>query len=307
MLTSPPRLRRLRRASVIAAVAAVAIAQAWPARGQQATMPLPDLTHITAANREQIERDAVQYLRAVRAADIDPDLPAVRLDRWLESVLRLPSQWEMNECGEARQDGHGPICVRVSQASRGVDILFVIGRDDRGVGRPRMVRAGVRLFDIDSNLPRLAELPDMVSEAEARRQRFADHPMQTLTEADVMRLRVTTRANTLQPDLPSEPFEAWFQSALAADTPQTWTLVSCSAVPSAAAPQCVNVDVRWPDGARARVTLDLEMVQRGLAAEPSFRLAFVYRGGPARTVEPFRSLREFSDVVRAVAVAADRR
>lgn len=305
MFTFPCVWRPFRLVTALAAAAAAALVGAAAAYGQTSPIPLPDLTNITAANRDQIEREAVQYLRAVRASDIEDDLPGIRLDRWLESVLRLPSLWEMNDCGQARQDGHGPICVRVSQASRGVDILFVIGRDDRGVGRPRMVRGGVRLFDIDSGLGRLAALPDMIGEAEARRQRFADHPMQTLTDADVARLRTTTRANALQPDLPGDLFAAWFQAALPAETPQTWTLASCSAVPNAAAPQCLNVDVRWPDGARARVTLDLELVQRGLAADPAFRLAFVYRGGPARTVEPFSSLREFAEAVSRV--AADRR
>ncbi len=271
---------------------------ALPARAQPSALAVPDLRNITADTRAQVERDAVQYLRAVRSSDIDPELPGIRLDRWLESVLRLPSQWEMNECGAPRQDGHGPICIAVSQSSRGVHMLFVIGRDDRGVGRPRMVRGDIRLFDIDSAFRQLSELPDMMSEAEARRLRFADHPMQTLTDAEALQLRTTTRASALQPDLPDAPFESWLRDRLTGDPPVTWTLTSCSAVPKAAAPQCLNVDVRWPGGARARVTLDLEMVQRRLAAIPAFRLAVVYRGGASRSLEPFNSLREFGDAVR---------
>ena len=77
-----------------------------------------------------------------------------------------------------------------------------------------------------------------------------------------------------------------------------WALASCNPIPKAAAPQCLNVDVRWPDGARARVTLDLEMVQRGLARDPAFRMAFIYRGPPAKAVDQYRSLQEFGDELR---------
>lgn len=279
----------------------VAGAQVEPAT---ATIPLPDLQHITPASRADVERDAVQYVRAVQATALDPDLPDTRLDRWLDSVLHLPAQWAMSECGIERRDGQGPICVRVTQSSRGLDLQIAIGTTDRGVlGRPRLVSAGIRLFDIDSGFERLAYLPDMLVEADARRQRFAEHPLQTLAASDLQRLRGVVQASTLQPDLPGEPFEAWLRKALPSDVPAEWALVSCNPMPNAAAPQCINIDVRWPAGARARVMLDLEMVQRGLARDPAFRMAFIYPGPPAKSVNSYRSLREFAEALTALAAS----
>lgn len=275
-----------------------------PALAQDAPLAasLPDLTHITDASRAEVERAAVQYLRAVQAMAIDPDLPDGRLDRWLESVLRLPSSWQMTDCGAERRNGHGPVCVRVTQSSRGVDLLLLIGDDERGVtGRPRLVAGDVRLFDIDSRLPRLAALPDTLIEADARRQRFADHPLQPLTAADLARLRSTTPVQALEPELPDLTVDRWLSTVLGRDVTAEWTLISCNPNPQAAAPQCANVDVRWPDGARARITLDLEMVQRGLAVVPSFRMAFLFRGAADRAVEPYRSLPAFADALRGLA------
>ena len=264
---------------------------------------LPDLQHITPDSRGQVERDAVQYLRAVQASALDPDLPDSRLDRWLESVLRLPAQWEMSECGVERRNGHGPICVRITQTSRGIDLQIAIGTDERGAGRPQLVSAAIRLYDIDSYFERLAALPDILTEAEARRQRFADHPLQKLLASDVQKLRAATRANALQPELPNELFESWLRTTLASDVAAEWALVSCNPIPNAAAPQCLNIDVRWQDGARARVTLDLEMVQRGLARDPAFRMAFIYPGPPAKAVTQYRSLQEFGEALRTVSTA----
>ncbi|MGE3513104.1 MAG: hypothetical protein AB7N65_29945 [Vicinamibacterales bacterium] len=280
-----------------------AICLAWGSAGgaQDATLPIPDLRHITDENRTQIAEQSVQYLRAVRASDVERGLPAVRFDRWLEGVLRLPALWEMTDCSIPRREGHGPYCIRISQASRGVDLLVVIGTDERGVGRPQLLSAGIRLFDIDSAFEDLSQLPDLLNEAEARRQRFADHPMRSMSEADLAVIRHNTRAATLHRALPDEPLEGWLRRAVGDGIPIAWTLTSCSPAPNAAAPQCVNVDVRWPDGARARVLLDLEMVQRGLASEPAFRVAFLYRGDTGGRVQPYASLQEFGEALRAFA------
>lgn len=285
-----------------ATVIALLLSCGRPEAAQQAGVPIPDLRSITAENRDRVEREAIQYLRAVRASDIERALPGIRFDRWLASVLGDTTRWEMNDCGRDRRAGDGAICIAIAQPSRAVDLLIAIGTTGRGiVDRPQMVGGGIRLFDIDSPIGRLAELPDLLSESEARRLRFTDHPMRTLTEADLTRIRTTVRASALEAGLPDEPFEAWLQALLPSDAPTQWALTSCSGIPNAAAPQCVNVDARWSDGARLRILLDLEMVQRELATAPSFRAAFVYRGPPARGVEAFNSLRDFEDVVRALA------
>jgi hypothetical protein len=152
----------------------------------------------------------------------------------------------------------------------------------------------IKLFDVDRNFRSLVNLPDLVKEADRRKLRFKDHPLRMLSDAEAISIVQRAPAQSLHNSLPAQPFGQWFAALMPAGSRVSWRQMGCAG--SNTQPACVDATAEWPDGSRAYVSLDLEMIQRGLGDRPVFKSAGMYRRKNGRAAE-FASLPAFTSAV----------
>jgi hypothetical protein len=238
------------------------------------------------------ESALVESLKRTPAARVERGLPQAPLERWLTAILGTNLSWEVNDCGEGQP---GLVCVEVDEAERGVVLMIVVEGQPRGtVRRPRLFFGTIKLFDIDRTFPSLVNLPDLVREADQRKLKFKDHPLRMLSDAEAISLVQRAPARSLHDSLPAQRFEEWFAALMPTGSRVSWRQIGCAG--SKTQPACVDATAEWPDGSRAYVSLDLEMIQRGIGDRPVFKSAGMYDRKKGRVAE-FPSLSAFASTL----------
>ena len=259
--------------------------------------PLPQPPDIRRGRYAEREAAAIAYLKEVPASKIESGLPDVPFGEWITRLVGADLQWELNDCGEGPRAGRSvPLCVGIERATPHLSLLIAIGNSQRGIIDPPVLFFGdIKLFDIDRDIKRLADLPLLLAEDEARRTKYRSLPLRALTQSEAERAGRLAPAQQIDPRLPAEPFETWLARSATRDI--AWILEGCSGVNMQ--PQCVIARATWPDGSSALVTLDLELVQRGISDVPTFKSAQLYDRGRLR-IDYFASLHELAAAIQSM-------
>ena len=249
---------------------------------------------MSSAASAQSARSAalIESLKRAPAGNVERGLPQMPFERWLTGILGTDLSWEVNDCGEGHQ---GMVCVEVDESEHGTVLMIVVHTNPKGTTqRPGLLFGTIKLFDIDRNFRRLVNLPDLVQESDRRKLQFKDHPLRMLSDAEAISVVQRAPTQVLYDRLPAQPFGEWFAAVMPAGSRVSWRQIGCAG--SNTEPACVEATAEWPDGSRAYVSLDLEMIQRGISDRPAFKSAGVYYRKNGRVAE-FVSLSEFASAV----------
>lgn len=105
------------------------------------------LATLAAAAQTPRDRKLIAYAKAIPVSQLDPKLPAVAFERWLEKEAGPGAQisWEVNDCGEqtgSPEDAGSdfPICVEANANladKRVIVVSIAVGTYHRGIyGKP---------------------------------------------------------------------------------------------------------------------------------------------------------------------------
>ena len=232
----------------------------------------PDITK----DDEHAEQGGVDYLRQFQASSIEKGLPSVPFGQWIEAILGSDLSWEMNDCGEDAGGAHVvPVCISVTSPSKEITLGVCIGNSEKGViDPPELFYGQMKIFDTDRVVKHLADLPNLLKEAGAKRAKYNDHPLAPISAEDAIQQGKSVLVQQIDAGLPAEPFAHWFERVMPADSKFKWVVDGCEG--HGTQPTCFEAVANWPDESNVIVSLSLEASQRGLHEAPSLSRAQFY-------------------------------
>ena len=222
----------------------------------------------------------VNYLRQMKASDVDPQLPAVPFDQWLSSVLPALAEttWDANDCGESGdREGAVPICVGVQatlSTCSNVHINVAVGTSEKGIeDKPEFFFGVIRGFGPEILVDRLRNLPEQLKAADKAGKAFSAIPRKAkeIDPKEAIEFAKALAVSRLDENLPNQTVEAWFKGLKGIHQPLSWIFQACYSEPftNECGDCAATVTLKYEDSEKAiLLSLVVGTYRRGIVGDP---------------------------------------